>query len=102
MKLLYILLITFLLFTGCNGNPVQQMSNSQDAGLVAVKRYVTKQKRWNPNEYRIEYAGKQSGNILYMITFLEDERRGVPGAGKSFEVLYDVKTDRIVREIHFQ
>ena len=94
--------MTLLLFAGCGGNQVPPMTKPPEAGLVAVKRYVTKQKGWNSKQYRIEYAGHQNGNDLYVVTFLEDERRGVPGAGKSFEVLYDGKTGRIVREVGMQ
>lgn len=71
-----------------------------DPNVVSViQQYVANKYGWRSSAYRIEADPPSSeGYLVYSIIHRDDERRAVPGSGKSIQVYYDHVKNRIVRE----
>jgi hypothetical protein len=79
-------------------------SVAADDAIPLIRQYVTKTRHWRPNAYRIERKEKEGPYIIYYVVALVDERQRPPqaGAGQSFAVYYNPRTQQVVREMHFQ
>jgi len=78
-------------------------SVAADSAIPVIRQYATKTRHWQPSAYRIERKEKQGRYIIYYVIALVDEHQRTPqtGAGQSFAVYYDPRTQHIVREMHF-
>jgi hypothetical protein len=76
--------------------------DSDPVAVSVISHYVVSHYRWKPSEYRIERHGSDRGQQVYWVIWLAEEHTAIPGGGKSFEVFYDQKTQRITRELGFQ
>jgi hypothetical protein len=77
-----------------------QDSNKQE--IAVVEQYVTLRKGWSPSDYKIEKSRRESRYIVYLVTYLADQKLPYPGGGKSFEAYYDPATHKVVKEMRFQ
>jgi hypothetical protein len=92
--------------TGCGRSP------QAAAPTPAVRRqveaiaadYVTKQKKWDGKDYRVEHLGwkDSSGHWVVHVVHKDDEAAAGPGGGKSLELHIDLAGKRVSRELHFQ
>lgn len=102
MKTLVVFLANIVFFfAGCAANRSQTM-NTQSDEVAIISRYVSARKGWSPNQYRIEVAERGRVVTMYMVVYLEDEKKAIPGGGESFEVVYDRVRKRVVRELGLQ
>jgi hypothetical protein len=101
MKTIIAFLANLIFFSGCAAD-TSQMINKQDDAIAIVDRYVFAQKGWHRNQYRIEIGKRKALVTMYVVVYLEDERKAVPGGGESFEVVYDRARKRVVRELGLQ
>lgn len=68
----------------------------------AVAAYVTAHKRWEKEDFRIDYKGIRNDQAVVWAVYLEDELHPRPGAGKSIELHVNVKTFDVEKELSFQ
>jgi hypothetical protein len=58
---------------------------------------------WRPDEYRIDpRPNRPDGKRVVHLMYLEDERKAVPGGGKSVELFLDPTTLEVVEVYKFQ
>jgi hypothetical protein len=100
----FFLTISLVQFSGCTTKGAKQMSelNETSDARTIVAQYVASHKGWRPSQYRIEQDKKENGLMVFTVVYLDDERKSIPGGGKSFEVYYDPIKRKIVEELGFQ
>lgn len=101
MKTIIVFLANIVLLTGCAANRSETMKTQGDATAM-IRQYVSTQKGWNPSQCRIELGEHRRAVTMYVVVYLEDEKRAIPGGGESFEVEYDPVQKRVLREIGLQ
>jgi hypothetical protein len=71
---------------------------------AAVTQYLTQQKLWKLNQFRVDYKGVTADgrSAIVWAIYLEDETNPVPGGGKSLELQIDRTTMKVVKELGFQ
>jgi hypothetical protein len=88
------------LMAGTSNVEVQEI----DQVNAVASQYLAAQKKWRPDQFRLEYKGLIAGGhtIIVRAVYLEDEIRPAPGAGKSVELHIDRASRQVVRELGFQ
>jgi hypothetical protein len=81
-----------------------RMQEQLEQNRAAVAAEVKAKLGWEPAEYRLEARRfDEEGKILTIdVVNLESMRNPVPGGGKSWQVLYDVRGHRVVQWLKFQ
>jgi hypothetical protein len=80
----------------------QPEASEQQRIRQTATAYAEKQ-GWRPDEYRTEIKpNRPDGKRVVHLMYLEDERRAVPGGGKSLELFLDPKTLEVVEIYRFQ
>lgn len=74
-----------------------------DAAAVAVvNRYVQQHKHWKQTDYQIRRDRTEDQCIVFLVTYLPEQKRTIIGGGKTFEAYYGPTQRKVVKEIHFQ
>jgi hypothetical protein len=84
-------------------SPALSAAEQARAEEVAVQ-YLTREKGWQRQDFRVEHQGV-SGDAVYAIVWaihLDDERKPLPGGGKSLELFIDRAQQRVAKEYGFQ
>ena len=97
MKKIILLFVSLTLFNSCAASKSTTVKNGDEA-LAIINRYVAAEKGWRSSQYRIDTAGRRGRITMYIVVYLEDEKKANPGGGKSFEVEYDRSQKRVLRE----
>lgn len=76
----------------------------QEQILASVKAWVSREKGWRPEQYRIEIQGlRDLGKIQVVhVIFLEDSKQMRKGGGESVELFLDTATLQPTAVYHFQ
>lgn len=101
MKTILVFLANIVFFASCASDRSQTVNTHSEA-MGIVRRYVYEHKRWSPDQYRIEVGERRRTVTVYVVVYLEDEKKAIPGGGKSFEVEYDPVQKRVLRELGLQ
>jgi hypothetical protein len=76
---------------------------AHDSGAVAVvARYVQEHKRWKPSDYRIRRDRTEDHYIVFLVTYLPEQKHLTVGGGETFEAYYDPAKHKVIKEMHFQ
>jgi hypothetical protein len=97
VKKIILLFVSLTLLNSCAVSTSTTV-NSGDEALAIISRYVAGRKGWRSTQYRIDTAERRGRVAMYIVVYLEDEKKAIPGGGKSFEVEYDRSQKRVVRE----
>jgi hypothetical protein len=84
MKTILVFFVNMIFFAGCvTSSPEDNLKQPANAKEV-ITQYVSARKGWTQEKYRIE-PGKRRGELMtYIVVYLEDEKKAVPGGGESF------------------
>jgi hypothetical protein len=83
--------------------PCAAIAADGDAAAVAVvSGYVREHKHWKDADYQIRRDRTEDQCIVFLVTYLPEQKRAVPGGGKTFEAYYDPTQRKVVKEMHFQ
>jgi hypothetical protein len=103
MKSLIVCLLAVAVLGGCSSTNEKAITARDYDAVRIIHEYVAKHQRWTEKEYRIERDRTEGRFIIYTAINLRDEEPGVaPGGGESFEVFYDPRGHKIVKELHFE
>ena len=70
---------------------------------VNIERYVSRHYGWRHSAYHIQRRANADGYAVFWVLHRDDAKRYMEtGRGKSFEVLCDPRTFKIVKEVWFQ
>ena len=68
-----------------------------------IDRYVAQHYGWSRRVYHVERHGDAHGYAVFWVVHRDDAKRYMEtGRGKSFELLCDRRTFKIVKEVWFQ
>jgi hypothetical protein len=83
--------------------PFAAIAADDDAAAVAVvNRYVQQHKHWKRADYLIRRDRTEDQCIVFLVTYLPDQKRPGIGGGETFEAYYDSTQRKVVKEMHFQ
>src|ERR1700744_450594 len=90
-----IIIATLLLLT--------TLALARDISATAiVDRYVQDHKHWKRSDYRIRRDHIEGHFVVFLVTYLPDQKRVTVGGGETFEAYYHPAKYKVAKEIHFQ
>jgi hypothetical protein len=92
-----IVFLTVIAMSGCFGG-----EHTPTSATDAVISYVERTKRWHRADYSVELLRDDKEGLAFLINHVEDRNNPIPGAGKSFIVVIEPSTNRVVKEYGFQ
>ncbi len=79
------------------------IAGDEDATAVGVvSRYVQQHKHWQETDYEIRRDRTEDECIVFLVTYLPEQKSPIVGGGKTFEAYYDPRQGEVVKEMHFQ
>ncbi len=74
-----------------------------EVAATNIHRYVAKHRGWSRSVYHVERYPDDGSHAVFAVAHHRDqEGRPYPGGGKSFVLLCDPHSYRIIREMRFQ
>jgi hypothetical protein len=95
---------------GCTSAVIGDERNNRNEDLEAVREYVVSHRHWSIGTYTIKRRPDFGGHRVYDIINFDDYKRHYrngqevfeSGRGKSFEVYYEPRTRKVIKEVWFQ
>ena len=83
--------------------PSAAVAADRDAAAVAVVSRGTQQhKHWKQADYQIRRDRTEDEGIVFLVTYLPEQKSPMIGGGETFEAYYDPTQRKVVKEMHFQ
>ena len=73
-----------------------------DPATAVVDRYVQEHRHWKRSDYRIRRERTENRYVVFLVTYLPEQKRPMVGGGETFEAYYDPAQRKVIKEMHFQ
>src|ERR1700726_4888511 len=94
--------IVALLLFGVFAQSTAVAADHDAVAVAVVSRYVQQHKRWKRVDYQIRRDRTEDECIVFLVTYLPEQKSPMVGGGKTFEAYYDPRRGEVVKEMHFQ
>ena len=104
-----------ILFCTCLGAVIAVTALAGDAAMNAsapaitaakqsIRQYVAESYAWDADSYDVVVDAEEPGTTIarFLVLHVDDAAPSAPGGGKSLVIRFDMRTMRILGELHFQ